>query len=808
MKIDLHLHSKYSKRPSQWILQKIGCPESFSEPEELYRLAKKTGMSGMTLTDHNCIDGCLEIAHLPNTFISEEVTTYFPEDRCKLHVLVYNINERIHREIQKVRENVFDLISYLTQEGIIHALAHPLYSVNDKLTVEHFEKFVLMFRTFELNGARDELQNHFLTSILGGLSRERFDALVDRHGIVPQSGLFWKKHFIGGSDDHSSLGVARMHTDAPEARTMDDFITSIGTSRCRPAGTAARPETLAHNLYGIAYQFYNHRLNLSKYTEHDLLLRFLEQSMRPAPQGSASPLMKVRGLFSRRRRRFTESDKVEDVLRRESERMIFSDPELKAMVHEGPSGKTAREDQWFRFVEQLSNKVIYHFGENLFGNIGGVNVFSIFNSIGAAGSLYFLLAPYFVAFHLFGRDRVLARNVHRRMTDGPAPDPDRIRVAHFTDTFYEVNGVAWTLRQQAELAALTDKELDIITCADDQPFRDGRVVNFKPVSTYELPEYPEMKVIIPPFLQMVKHVYEGEYSFIHSATPGPIGLAALGIARILGLNITGTYHTAIPQYAAYLTGDQGVEQLVWRYVLWYYDQMNLIYVPSQETGDELIAKGINSDKIRLYPRGVDLERFSPGNRNGFYHRHYGLEGELKLLYVGRVSKEKNLALLVDVFKELSERRSNLHLVVVGEGPYLEEMKEELAGRPVTFTGYLTGRDLAEAFASADLFVFPSTTDTFGNVILEAQASGLPVVVTDVGGPKENILPGETGVVTKGGDHADLRDTVLSLVDDRERLGRMAEAARRYSENRSFEQAFLEQWRMFGRELKLTGREEA
>lgn len=101
MKIDLHVHSKYSKRPSEWILKKLGCPESFTDPLHLYRIAKKRGMSAVTITDHNAIDGCLEIAHLPDTFISEEVTTYFPEDGCKLHVLAYDVDEQNTRRFKR-----------------------------------------------------------------------------------------------------------------------------------------------------------------------------------------------------------------------------------------------------------------------------------------------------------------------------------------------------------------------------------------------------------------------------------------------------------------------------------------------------------------------------------------------------------------------------------------------------------------------------------------------------------------------------------------------------------------------------------
>ena len=184
-RIDLHVHSRFSKRASQWVLKKIGCPESFTEPRQVYETARKKGMDLVTLTDHNTISGALEIAHLPGTFVSEEITTYFPDNGCKVHVLAYDITEAQHLDIQKVRENIFDLTGYLDRENIFHVLAHPLYSVNDRLTLDHFEKLLLLFRTFEINGARDAIQSQCLRSVLSSLSPERMARLADRHGIDP-----------------------------------------------------------------------------------------------------------------------------------------------------------------------------------------------------------------------------------------------------------------------------------------------------------------------------------------------------------------------------------------------------------------------------------------------------------------------------------------------------------------------------------------------------------------------------------------------------------------------------------------------
>ncbi len=227
MKIDLHVHSKFSTRPSQWVLQKIGCPESYTDPNRLREIALQKGMSMVTLTDHNTIDGILEIAHLPDVFISEEVTTYFPEDGCKIHVLAFDINEKQHREIQRVRYSVFDFVEFLKAEGIIHVIAHPLYSTNDLMNADHFEQLLLLFKNFELNGARDESQNRILKSILAGLRPRDIERLSDKHGIEPVFSEPWQKNLTGGSDDHSSLNIACKYTEVSAARTLEEFRTPL-----------------------------------------------------------------------------------------------------------------------------------------------------------------------------------------------------------------------------------------------------------------------------------------------------------------------------------------------------------------------------------------------------------------------------------------------------------------------------------------------------------------------------------------------------------------------------------------------------
>ena len=803
MRIDFHVHSRYSERPSQWILQKIGCPESFTDPMQLYRIAKSKGMSHVTITDHNTIAGALEIAHLPDTFISEEVTTYFPEDRCKLHVLAHDITEAQHRDIQALRENVFDLVAYFRKENILHVSAHPLYSLNGKLSAVHFEKMLLLFNNFELNGARNDRENECVRMVIDSLEPKDIERLANVHDIAPFHPAPWQKKFFGGSDDHSSLNIGRAHTEIIGTASMSEFLAAPQRFNTIPHVHAATPRTMAHNLYGIAYQFYKNKFNLGRYTDKDTLMRFLDRSLRADLDDAAEPKAFMRRIYSlwhyrgRKKRTAGAELSLPALLQEETRKLIEDNPDLFPPKGKGEVDGGLQETRWFEFVNRAANRVTLHFADHLMDHLSGANVFDIFRTIGSAGGLYTMLAPYFVAYTLFSKDKAISEEILRRFkTPLPVGSGDGSqRIAHFTDTFYEINGVALTLQQHVKLARKNNKHLTIITCSADNPSEPG-VRNFSPIGTYQLPEYEAQKIFYPPLLEMLDYCYDNRFSSIHTATPGPIGLAALAISRILKLPISGTYHTSLPQYAQVLTGDEAIEDITWRYILWYYDQMDVIYAPSQSTKDELVSKGIAPKKIRVYPRGIDTENFHPGHRNGFYKKRYLLEDGIKILYVGRVSKEKNLHLLAEAFKQLSSTRKGVHLVIVGEGPYLEEMRRTMAGYPCLFAGCLNGETLAAAYASSDLFVFPSTTDTFGNVVLEAQASGLPVIVTDQGGPCENILHGQTGITVPGNDIAALKDAVSQLLEAPARLREMGAAARIYMEERSFEAAFLRSWKMF------------
>ena len=554
---------------------------------------------------------------------------------------------------------------------------------------------------------------------------------------------------------------------------------------------------MARNLYSIAYQYYKHRFGIERFLDKDVTLKVVDRFLEPEHQGSAGLAFKLRAKLARglSRRRPAATTSLKELIRRETESLIRSDQTLMDFAQAGVLNGENLENGWFSFVNRATNRVTAHFARTLLDHVSGANVFDIFSTLGSAGALYTMLSPYFLAYSIFTKDRQFSTEVQRTLTGQTGRD-DAVSVAHFTDTFHEINGVSGTLRQQAELAIRTGKNLTIVTCDHGQRVFEPGVQNFKPIGVYHLDEYPEQKLFYPPLLEMLHFVYAGGFTRIHSATPGPIGLAALCIAKTLRLPIYGTYHTALPQYAQILTGDEAMEELTWKFIIWYYNQMDLVYIPSRETGRELVEKGLDPAKLRLFPRGVDVARFTPAKRSAKTAKQFAMGDGPRLLYAGRVSREKDLHLLADAFRKLCLAHPNATLTIVGDGPYLDDLRKSLAGTPAIFTGYREGEELADLFAASDLFVFPSATDTFGNVVLEAQASGLPIIVTNQGGPMENIVPDETGLVVPAGDASALYRAIAGLLAEPERMRAMGRAGRVYAEKRTIDQAFEDYWTMY------------
>jgi len=258
--------------------------------------------------------------------------------------------------------------------------------------------------------------------------------------------------------------------------------------------------------------------------------------------------------------------------------------------------------------------------------------------------------------------------------------------------------------------------------------------------------------------------------------------------------MVGSFHTDLAEYARVLSGSQRLGDVIHQYMKWSYGKCERIFVPSEATRELLVRSHIDPQKIDIWRRGVATTRFDPARRSTALRQQWRVsDSRPALLYVGRLSREKGLALLEPLVHALHDTGTPHRLVLVGDGPMKQELRA--ACPDAVFTGTLPPEEVAAVMASADVFVFPSRTDTAGNVVLEAQASGLPVLVTDQGGPRENMRTGETGF--ECGGLPDFVHRATQLLRAAEKRRRFGEAARQYSLTRRWEAALEPLYRCYG-----------
>lgn len=797
MKADLHLHSRFSDRSADWIFRRFDFPDSYSEPRALYAAARERGMDLVTLTDHNTIDGALAIADLPGAFLSEEVTTYFPEDRCKIHLLVWNLDEAQHRKIATLRENIFELQTYLGQQNLAHAVAHPLYQINQKLTVSHIERLFLLFRCFEgRNGLRSDLLNQTLVHLVESLTPEKLAYFADKHGLTPTHPEPWRKVLTAGSDDKSGLFAAKSYTETPSGGSKEDFFAHLDAGRATLQGGGGSPLILSHSLYQTGFSFMKDKFfkNSAKATPallEKMFARFME-GKNPTEFTFAEKMnFLAQGILSGK---IFELAKPANVSLWSELNGYFSQPSVKSALAQQTAGVAEPERRAFLIANLFTNQLAFRFFTKFVRQLSAGNMMEGLQAISAIAPLALLLSPYIYAFKSQSPDRKFLRRISRELAGSQPPALRNRKRAWFTDTLEDVNGVATTIQKMTAAVVAAGYGLTVVTSRTHIDIAGIPLKNFPPIGEFEIPEYELQKLTFPPMLEMCDYIQREGFTEIIISTPGPIGITALMAAKMLHLRTVGIYHTDFPQYVQILTDDHFMESLTWRYMHWFYQQLDLVYVNSEQYRRSWIERGIDGATIKILPRGLDTRLFHPTRRDPLYWTKRGAKpGELILLYVGRVSVEKNL----DVFAAAHDRARAAGLpvraAIVGDGVYTKTMRRLLPD--AIFTGYLSGEPLAVAYASADIFVFPSISDTFGNVVIEAQASGLPVVVSDQKGPQELIDHGVTGMITRGLDVEDLAATIERLGRDAAWRARIGEAARRVVETRSWAAAAEKFWTM-------------
>jgi glycosyltransferase involved in cell wall biosynthesis len=365
----------------------------------------------------------------------------------------------------------------------------------------------------------------------------------------------------------------------------------------------------------------------------------------------------------------------------------------------------------------------------------------------------------------------------------------KLRVAWVADIVDEVSGVITDTEEMYELAQSRGYFWQPVTTYKKPiaPFHIFDPILPIPIGSF----YKGTTFYVPDFLRVVQFFRKNKVNVLVSNTPGSMGMLAMAAAKYLSLPWVDIYHTDIDYYMNDLS-NRIVKPFVKNPALFflkqYQKQADLIFVRTREFYDLMIKKGHKKDKLRYYPAGVNARHWNPENNDRLIFKSHGVDPEKTIvIFVGRITKVKDIEFLLRYFAE--SKPANAVCAVIGGGPEKELYEKKYAGENVKFLGVQRGAALQKIYASADLYVLPSASETLGKTVLEAMASGTGVVVSDKGGPKDYVTDGENGLVFKAHDYGSFKAAMDSLFSDRDRLKKLGENARRSIGNHTDEKLF-------------------
>jgi glycosyltransferase involved in cell wall biosynthesis/predicted metal-dependent phosphoesterase TrpH len=525
---------------------------------------------------------------------------------------------------------------------------------------------------------------------------------------------------IGGSDDHAGIDIGRTWSETPRSATAEEFLAHVRAGRVGAFGDQGSAAKWAHAAMALAVRSLG-RDDDGAPPDPAAVMRMIERIVvKDEAEGGDLGPRDARAVL----RAWLEAVELDT-----DERVLLGHLQADGFSH------AALERRARRCHERKLAAAVAEVSETADWNAVAAGVFEA--CVAAV--------PYAPATAFLARER-------RRISAPTHPGRERepARVALVADGLGSVHGVTSTLAQIRE-RGVPGFEVEVI---GTDASVDRRL---SAVAEAPIPFYRGLTVGVPSLLAVVDALAGGGYDLLHVVSPGPAGVAALLTGRALGLPVAGSYHTELAAYAALRSGDAMLAAGMRMALATFYGQCDVVLSPSNAADTRLHELGIDSGRVGRWDRGVDLERFSPGRRAPG-------DGRVNVLYAGRLTREKGADLLADSFLAARARDPRLHLLLAGGGPEEDALRARL-GPSATFLGWLAGDELAAAYASADLFLFCSQTDTFGQVILEAQASGLPVVAVAAGGPAELVEDGRSGVLCPARVD-DLAGAVVSLAGSR------------------------------------------
>ncbi|MCA9635630.1 MAG: glycosyltransferase, partial [Myxococcales bacterium] len=608
-RIDLHVHSKHSGTMKPMLLNTLEVHECYSEPRDIHDRLLARGMTAVTITDHDSIDGVLEIAHLgPHVFISEEISARFPENGCIVHVLAYGITEAQHREIQRLRYNVYELAPYLRREGILHSMAHPLSAVNLRLGPEILRKSLLLFPTIEvINGQKDPSHEQLLRDLITRVPRETLERWANDYDIAPAC-LERGWRITAGSDDHSGVTMARAYVEYEGPATFAGLRAAIDGDRNRVAGFEKTGRSYAHTAYIGAV---NYLRKTHKSGSNQTMVRLIETvRTRELPEDPSELPPVLQRLIPAAIETIAEAERMvtpERVIEEGHKPEIHD--EIYELIH------TSLLKAFRASFDQVGSAVRTFDPEVLIDEIPTLLRLALFN------------IPYYFGYRFFYGERRRADAFYSWL-ELPAPLEKPRNVAIFSDTIDEINGVSLGLRRIVKEMRRSGKGVFLcgVETGKAPPEPDAPwIARFATLGNFPLTiDGGEIILGWPSLVDLVRWLDANEIDLVQVSSPGPIGVLAMLGCYILGIPIIGQYHTNVAEYVSLILRDKTIERVVRAYARMFYNAVENVLVPSYAAGELIARQGVRQEKIHVILRGVDAEVFHPRMRDTAFWRSYGL----------------------------------------------------------------------------------------------------------------------------------------------------------------------------------------
>jgi glycosyltransferase involved in cell wall biosynthesis len=800
LRIDMHCHDLNSDTPDELWGRILGLPETWLKTSKLVKCLRRNGSDVLTITNHNNARSCWALQDQGyDVLVGAEFTCYFPEANLYLHVLTYGFSPEQETVLAVKRQNVYEFLRYTAEHNIPVVLPHPLYfyTRNDSINMDLFEKLAVMFQCFEvLNGQRDLWQSTLTLNWVQSLTPEKIHAYARKHrldpldfGVDPQA----PKALAGGSDDHmgifagqcgTRLWVPNMEQRLQTAAPSELALEAIRAGNMAPFGHVAENQKLNIALLDYFAQIATHihdpgllRILLHRGEATDKLACFAlsnlllelqknKQSRKffefvhDALQGK-KPNKMLKWKVSKNYRfcisylekiadsrkgsaeqftatvnesiadLFTELNKV-IIQRIQSSTMVeslrdsggYSTEELTRRF-EVPSQVTA----WLLGTPSKHTQVT---GRCLGELVDKVSFPAMIAAVLAGANLASTRVLYQNRAFLNNFATQLGRNHHEH------------RALHLTDTLFDKNGVSNSLTGKLRQIQRNEIAIDMLVCHETAAAEPHLHVT-RPLAAVTLPDSGGQQLRIPDLLQIARIFYEGGYDRVICSTEGPMVAVALFLKYMFNVPCFFFMHTDWIEYIKCTTqATQHERDRVRRILRLLYSQFDGVFVLNREHREWLTGFEMELDSARVlltahHAPEVDL-RVAPVRKQDLFE---DANDNTPVLFIAcRLSAEKGIADLPQIIAMARQSLPDLRLVVAGSGPAEAELRTSMPD--TLFLGWVDKQTLASLYAGLDLFVFPSRFDTFGNVLLEAFAHGMPAIAYDCKGPRDIIEHGVSG----------------------------------------------------------------